>query len=166
TLPALKIESPKHSGPPSGASTPALQRAQTHDGSGNNSTFANADGANGHHATTPSRKTNEYDYGGDDNYDDDSEITMSFETPDRQANGGGGGSSHHAWEEPGNKASWDTLPTRSTANERPPLKSVQTSPALGSTQQQDNTNTVKGEKNPWTEDEEFGKEKEMELSFE
>ncbi|RMZ12445.1 hypothetical protein D0862_02639 [Hortaea werneckii] len=165
TLPALKIESPKHSGPPSGASTPALQRAQTHDGSGNNSTFAKADGANGHHATTPSKKTNEYDYGGDDNYDDDSEITMSFETPDRQANGSGGGSSHDAWEEPRNKASWDTLPTRSTPNERPPLKSVQTSPALGSTQQQD-TKTVAGEKNPWAEDEEFGKEKEMELSFE
>ncbi|KAI7660194.1 hypothetical protein KC318_g10240 [Hortaea werneckii] len=163
TLPALKIESPKHSGPPSGASTPGLHRAQTYDGSGNNSTLASAHGANGHHATTPSRKTNDYDYGHDDNNNDDSEITMSFETPDRQVNGDG--VSSHTREESGSKASWDTLPTRSTPNERPPLKSVQTSPALGSTQQQD-AKTVTGEKNPWAEDEDFGKEKEMELSFE
>jgi len=159
TMPALKISSAQASG----RSTPAsLHRSQTYAGS-SAAAAVTVHGENGQHST-PGKNSHDYD----DEHDasDDSNITMSFETPERSTYaspylGSNGTSSYHASpalsthaiNEPGH---WDDLPT---SGSRPPLYTAKTTPALAASHQSP-VDGAAAERNPWDEN------GEVQMSFE
>ncbi|KAK4550207.1 hypothetical protein LTR36_003174 [Oleoguttula mirabilis] len=190
TMPALRISSSPQQQQPEGSgskangvlgsgggassSTLGLQRAQTHDGLGAAANGAN--GAIGSHYTTPTAGSvvhhGVYDH--DDDPFDDSNVSLSFETPTRPAalaaattpyTNGSSSSSYHQPE----AAHWDNGPPRSSnsgAIERPALRSVNTTPAPKAASHQLPATEGSPDHNPWAHEEDFGKEKEMEMSFE
>ncbi|KAK5124121.1 hypothetical protein LTR85_001824 [Meristemomyces frigidus] len=178
TMPVLRISSPPMvraggsgsgaNGVLDGASTGSLQRARTHDGLGG-AMGTGVDGQLGHHAPVS------YE---DRDPPDDADMSLSFETPERPSalatplytNGGGSSSSSsfHPSQavHSGEPAHWDNLPTHSNGIERPALRSVNTTPAKASSHQSPPAVDATPDHNPWAHEDEFGREKEVEMSFE
>lgn len=153
TMPALRISSPSQ------PQAPSLQRAQTLDGVG-----AAVNGVNGRHHTPAGKIHEDYDA------HDDSNVSLSFETPTRpglatpKSNGRSSSSSFYPSPAmPSEGPKWDHLPpahNNGPVPERPPLRSVNTTPAHASSHQSP------PDHNPWAHEEEFGTEREVEMSFE
>ena len=57
-------------------------------------------------------------------------------------------------------------PSSSSQNHRPPLRSAATAPNPAGVQSQQQQQQQSGHSNPWADDEEFGREREMKMSFE
>ncbi|KAK5112452.1 hypothetical protein LTR62_004208 [Meristemomyces frigidus] len=188
TLPALKIESPRASesrtmngGGANGVS--GLHRLKTHDGLSNS--------VNGRSPSTSLPTINGHGYNAQhdhNDHNDDSEITLSFDTPERPhfnpytSPPPTSGTEPPSWlnghNHNSNHEKTEGIPTTSAsesdhdlhAQARPALSSRKTTPApsitAGSTVPQPVT---KGPTtNPWAEEDEFGgrKEREVEMSFE
>ncbi|KAK3112232.1 hypothetical protein LTR53_011727, partial [Teratosphaeriaceae sp. CCFEE 6253] len=189
TLPALKITAPALApavGEPAktnGAAT-GVQRAASSEASRapavNGST-------NGHHPTPARLSHDHHNHDHDHDRHDDTDITLSFESPNRPTHF----HSHHASSYSNGDASrlgsasptvqssrhgtpppWDSprthLSSREASSEqpRPPLRSANTTPAQVSAHQPSAAPAKPpDDSNPWADEEDFGREKEMEMRF-
>ncbi|KAK5744037.1 hypothetical protein LTR17_002375 [Elasticomyces elasticus] len=172
TMPALKITSPvvqqKGFHANGEGKETALHKSKSLDGSRPATTVNGL--TNGHH-TKAATTTSPYEH------DHDDDITMSFESPTRPRldassrhasfimTGDHNTTSRHDSPPP---LSWES-PKASSQLERPGLRSANTTPAPVHTPGRlspDRRPPSDHDRNPWADEEDFGREKEVEMSFE